>query len=202
MNTTSPSLRSTALLTDLPTIAFAIGQSTIGTLLAASSLRGICAVSFGTDETLLIRSLRTMFPRHQLVRDQVALAEATEQIRQMVDEPAEARTVDLQLDLGGTNFEKAVWSALQAIPVGETRTYKDIAQLVGGTPQEVGEACSANRIALLVPCHRIIRSDGSLAGFRWGVDRKKMLLQRERDAAPDPDSLFATAALSKGKAPF
>ena len=104
------------------------------------------------------------------------------------------------LDIGGTAFQKRVWKALREIPAGQTATYKELALKLGATTQEIGEACAANALAVVVPCHRVIRSDGRLAGYRWGVNRKRLLLQREQVMFPDPWSLFAMPALVKGHA--
>ena len=104
------------------------------------------------------------------------------------------------LDIGGTAFQKRVWKALREIPAGQTATYKELALKLGATTQEIGEACAANALAVVVPCHRVIRSDGRLAGYRWGVNRKGLLVQREQVMFPDPRSLFAMPALVKGHA--
>ena len=98
----------------------------------------------------------------------------------------------LPLDIRGTAFQKRVWNALEKIPAGETATYKELALKLGATAQEIGEACAANVHAVAIPCHRVVRSDGGIAGYRWGVNRKRLLLQREQEIFPDPQSLFAT----------
>ena len=108
----------------------------------------------------------------------------------------------LLLDIGGTAFQKRVWKALREIPAGQTATYNELALKLGATTQEIGEACAANALTVVVPCHRVIRSDGRLAGYRWGVNRKRLLLQREQEMFPDPQSLFAMPALMKGHAPL
>ena len=98
----------------------------------------------------------------------------------------------LALDIRGTAFQKRVWNALQQIPTGQTATYKELALKLGATAQEIGEACAANPLAVAIPCHRVVRSDGGIAGYRWGVNRKRLLLlQREQEMFPDPQSLFA-----------
>ena len=108
----------------------------------------------------------------------------------------------LPLHIRGTAFQKQVWKALREIRAGRTATYKELALKLGATPQEIGEACAANPLAVVIPCHRVIRSDGGLAGYRWGVNRKRLLLLREQEMFPDPQSLFAMPALMKGHSPF
>jgi AraC family transcriptional regulator of adaptative response/methylated-DNA-[protein]-cysteine methyltransferase len=108
----------------------------------------------------------------------------------------------LPLDIRGTAFQKRVWNALEEIPAGQTVTYKELALKLGATAQEIGEACAANAHAVAIPCHRVVRSDGGIAGYRWGVNRKRLLLQREQEMFPDPQSLFAKTALIRGQAPF
>lgn len=101
---------------------------------------------------------------------------------------------DLVIAPRGTDFQRRVWDALREIPVGSTATYKEIAAKVGvGTAQEIGEACAANTVAVLIPCHRVVRSDGGLAGYRWGIHRKRAILEKEQETAPAPDSLFFAA---------
>ena len=99
-------------------------------------------------------------------------------------------------------FQQRVWNALQEIPAGETVTYKELALKLGATAQEIGEACAANLHAVAIPCHRVVRWDGGIAGYRWGVSRKRLLLQREQEMFPDPQSLFAKSALMRGQAPL
>jgi AraC family transcriptional regulator, regulatory protein of adaptative response / methylated-DNA-[protein]-cysteine methyltransferase len=108
----------------------------------------------------------------------------------------------LPLDVRGTAFQKRVWNALEEIPAGQTVTYKELALKLGATAQEIGEACAANAHAVAIPCHRVVRSDGGIAGYRWGVNRKRLLLQREQEMFPDPQSLFAKTALIRGQASF
>ena len=173
-----------------PPIKFGIGESSLGKLIVGTTEYGICFIHFGENESSLVRALQVKFLRSIIVKDQAGMQKIVHHVVSLVDEPDSAKK-QFDLDLNGTPLEIATWTALQSIPVGKTRTYKEIGQLIQASPQEVGEACAGNNVALVVPCHRVIRSDGSLAGFRWGIERKKALLLREQAASPDPDSLFA-----------
>jgi len=108
-----------------------------------------------------------------------------------------ASKLDLPLDLRGTEFQRRVWQALREIPIGATATYKEIAAKIGSfaAAQDVGEACAVNALAVVVPCHRVVRADRSLAGYRWGIDRKRALLQKEQEAWPEPGTLFHALAM-------
>jgi AraC family transcriptional regulator, regulatory protein of adaptative response / methylated-DNA-[protein]-cysteine methyltransferase len=169
-------------------IRYTIGTSSVGEILLASSKLGICAVLLGDLPSGLVGELRRMFPQSSLQKDDEALRHSLRSVARLANEPGSL--VDLPIDLHGTPFQKKVWEALTDIPIGQTSTYKEIAAKTGGTAQEVGEACAANRIALIIPCHRVVRSDGTLAGYRWGMLRKRSLLQKEQEAFPEPHSLF------------
>lgn len=160
---------------DPQTITFAFGQSTLGHVLVAQSSKGICAVLIGSDRDRLAASLRQDFPEAQ-----PAAADARHAaLIALIEAPQKA--AHLELDIRGSEFEVKVWQALRAIPAGRTMSYSALAETIGmkGMAREVGEACAANRIAVAVPCHRILRKDGSISGYRWGVHRKRALLQRE-----------------------
>ena len=161
------------------TLRFGYGEGALGTIVVAESIRGIAALFIGNDRAKLLRDLKDAFPEAELVLDQTGLMQTIAKVSALVDAPH--RGTDLRLDLRGSPVEVAVWKALQAIPPGETRTYAAIAQNlpVTVTAQEVGAACAANRIALAVPCHRVVKSDGSIAGYRWGVQRKRRLINME-----------------------
>ena len=161
------------------TLRFGYGDTALGTIVLAESMRGIAALFIGDDRTGLLRDLKDAFPAAEFVLDQAGLAQTMAKATALVDAP-HIRT-DLTLDLRGTPLEKAVWDALQAIPAGETSTYGAIAQSLSikATAQDVGAACAANRIAVAVPCHRVVKSDGSIAGYRWGVRRKRRLINME-----------------------
>ena len=160
-------------------IAFAIVDSPLGRLLVAATMRGVCAVSLGDDDAYLESELIHDYPAAEIRRDDGALAGAVGVLLQHLEggEPH----IDLPLDVRATAFQWQVWQRLRAIPPGETRTYGEIAGDLGRptAARAVGRACASNPVSLIVPCHRAIGADGSLTGYRWGVGRKKALLQRE-----------------------
>jgi AraC family transcriptional regulator of adaptative response/methylated-DNA-[protein]-cysteine methyltransferase len=142
-------------------------------------MRGIAALFIGDDRLKLLRDLKDVFPEVEFVLDPTGLAQTIAKTTALVDAPHLG--TDLTLDLRGSPVEMAVWNALLAIPPGETRTYGAIAQdlPITATAQDVGAACAANRIAVAVPCHRVVKSDGSISGYRWGVQRKRRLINME-----------------------
>ena len=162
-------------------IAFATGTCSLGTILVAASDRGVSALLLGDDVPRLVRELRASFPEARPA-DRDALAPLLAEAAALVEDPA--RGFDAPLDARGTPFQMRVWQALRDIPAGATATYGEIARLVGAPAAaiEVGEACAANTIAVAIPCHRVVRKDGGLAGYRWGVARKRALLDREASA--------------------
>lgn len=161
------------------TFRFGYGETALGTIVVAEGPRGVVALFIGDDRTRLLRDLQDAFPEAELVLDQAGLTETVAKAVALADAPQLAS--DLMLDLRGTQVEQAVWKALRAIPAGETRTYGAIARSlpITATAQEVGAACAANRIAVVVPCHRVVKSDGSISGYRWGVQRKRRLINME-----------------------
>lgn len=161
------------------TLRYGYADAALGTILAARSTNGLVALFIGDDRGKLLCDLTEAFPAAALAPDQAGLGETLAKAAALVEAPHLG--TDLPLDLRGSPVELAVWNALRAIPAGETRTYGAIA---GGLPlaataQEVGAACAANRIAVAVPCHRVVKSDGSIAGYRWGVQRKRRLINME-----------------------
>jgi AraC family transcriptional regulator, regulatory protein of adaptative response / methylated-DNA-[protein]-cysteine methyltransferase len=161
------------------TLRFGYGGTALGTIVVAESMRGIVALFIGDDREKLLRDLKEAFPEAEFVLDQTALAQTIAKAIALVDAPQLG--IDLTLDLRGSPVEVAVWKALQAIPSGETRTYGAITRdlPIPATAQDVGAACAANRIAIAVPCHRVVKSDGSISGYRWGVQRKRRLINTE-----------------------
>jgi AraC family transcriptional regulator, regulatory protein of adaptative response / methylated-DNA-[protein]-cysteine methyltransferase len=155
------------------------GDTALGTIVVAKSAHGIAALFIGDDRAKLWRDLKDAFPDTELVLDQAGLEQTVAKAAALVDAPHRGR--DLPLDLRGSPVEVAVWKALQAVPPGETRTYGAIAKALpmAATAQDVGSACAANRIAVAVPCHRVVKADGSIAGYRWGVRRKRRLINME-----------------------
>lgn len=160
-------------------IRFAIGESSLGLVLVAQSPAGLCAVLLGDDSRALQHDLQQRFPGAALTESDTLDTFAGEVVR-FVEAPA--RGLDVPLDLRGTEFQRRVWQALREIPAGSTRSYADIAQRIGkpGSVRAVAQACAANALAVVVPCHRVVRRDGGLSGYRWGVERKRALLERER----------------------
>jgi AraC family transcriptional regulator of adaptative response/methylated-DNA-[protein]-cysteine methyltransferase len=160
------------------TIRYAFGDSSLGPLMAVLSERGLAFVGFDAS----VSELAARFPEAELVEDPAALEETIGKIAALVDHPDAVVTIDL--DLRGSDFECRVWNALREIPVGTTASYGDIAARLGAPRQarEVGEACAANKLAVVVPCHRVVKKDGSISGYRWGVRRKRKLLEREHSA--------------------
>jgi AraC family transcriptional regulator of adaptative response/methylated-DNA-[protein]-cysteine methyltransferase len=160
-------------------IRYATGQCWLGTILAASSDRGICAILLGDDAAALVRDLRDRFPSADLREDGEAAPAPLAAAIRLVEAPAQSIT--LPLDLRGTDFQHRVWQALRGIPAGATASYGEIARRLGEPrmAREVAEACAANPLAVAVPCHRVVRTGGGISGYRWGVRRKRALLQRE-----------------------
>ena len=161
------------------TLRFGYGDTTLGTIVVAESARGIAALFIGDDRARLLRDLQDAFPEAEFALDQTGMAQTVARAVALVDAPQLG--TDLKLDLRGSAAEVAVWKALQAIPAGETRSYGAIAQSlpITATAQDVGAACAANRIAVAVPCHRVVKSDGSISGYRWGMRRKRRLINME-----------------------
>jgi len=160
-------------------IRFAIGQCSLGAILVARSDRGVCAISLGDDPEALARDLQDRFAHATLVGGDTAFEQWVAQVVGFVEAPALG--LDLPLDVRGTAFQQRVWQALQEIPAGHTASYADIAARIGApkSTRAVAQACGANALAVAIPCHRVVRSDGVLTGYRWGVERKRALLARE-----------------------
>ncbi len=159
----------------------------VGLLLVAATGQGVCAVKLGDSRARLEELLREEFPAAALHRDDAGLAPATEAILQLID--GARPHLDLPLDVKATAFQRRVWDALRAIPFGETRSYGDVARGLGRprAARAVARACAANPVALLVPCHRVVQGDGREGGYRWGAERKRALLARERTPRITPD---------------
>lgn len=163
-------------------IRFAVGECALGAILVAASAKGIAAVLLGTDPDELICDLEERFPKAVLIGADPAFEQVVAKVVGLVQAPGLA--LDLPLDVRGTAFQHRVWQALRAIPPGTTATYSEIADAIGlpKAVRAVAAACAANKIAIAIPCHRVVRSDGSLSGYRWGVERKKDLIEREAQA--------------------
>jgi AraC family transcriptional regulator of adaptative response/methylated-DNA-[protein]-cysteine methyltransferase len=161
-------------------ILFSTGESVLGTVLVARTERGICAILLGEDPRALERDLRRRFPHDELCDAGARIEPLVSEVTRFLAAPH--ANLELPLDLRGSDLEQRVWNALREVAPGTTATYSDIALRLGvpATAKEVGEACAANPLAVAVPCHRVLRKDGSLGGYRWGVRRKRALLERER----------------------
>lgn len=161
-------------------ISYTIAASPLGRLLVAVTERGVCAVRMADNDAELEKSLADEFPHAQINRDDSALRESVQKILNHL-EKNEPR-LDLPLDIKATAFQRQVWEQLRAIPYGETVSYSDVAKALGkpGAVRAVGRACATNPVALVIPCHRVVREDKTLGGYRWGLDRKQKLLEHER----------------------
>jgi AraC family transcriptional regulator of adaptative response/methylated-DNA-[protein]-cysteine methyltransferase len=161
-------------------IAFDVVASPLGLLLVAATERGLCSVRFDDDEAALTASLAAEFPTARIERDAAAARPWVAQVLGHLD--GREGAVDGPLDAAGTDFQRLVWETLRAIPAGETRTYGEVARAIGRptAARAVARACAENPVALIVPCHRVVRGDGGLGGYRWGLERKRALLDRER----------------------
>jgi AraC family transcriptional regulator of adaptative response/methylated-DNA-[protein]-cysteine methyltransferase len=160
-------------------IRFAVGECSLGSILVATSERGVCAILLGDDPDALARDLQDRFPRADLIGADKAFEEVVAKVVGFVETPGLG--LDLPLDVRGTAFQQRVWQALGKIPAGSTASYTEVARRIG-SPQSVravASACAANTIAVAIPCHRVVRTDGSLSGYRWGVERKRALIEKE-----------------------
>lgn len=163
-------------------IRFAIGECSLGSILVAQSERGVCAIFMGDDPDELSRDLQDRFPHANFIGDDAEFEQLVANVVGFVEAPGLG--LNLPLDVRGTAFQHRVWQALRKIPVGETVSYTDIAKRLGSprSVRAVAQACSANVLAVAIPCHRVVRRDGALSGYRWGVERKRALLEREENA--------------------
>ncbi|MBV8210808.1 MAG: bifunctional DNA-binding transcriptional regulator/O6-methylguanine-DNA methyltransferase Ada [Burkholderiaceae bacterium] len=163
-------------------IRFAVGQCSLGAILVACSERGICSIMMDDDPQVLVRELQKRFPKARLVGGDGDFEQWVARVVGLVEQPRLG--LNLPLDVQGTAFQRRVWQALRRIPAGRTVSYAEIARRIG-SPQSVravARAIASNRLAVAIPCHRVVRSDGSLSGYRWGVERKRALLERETRA--------------------
>lgn len=160
-------------------IHFAVGECSLGSILVARSAKGVCAIYLGDDPNALAHILEDQFPAANLLAGDREFEQLVAQVVGFVESPGLG--IDLPLDIRGTAFQQRVWDVLRQIPAGQTLSYAEVAERLGSprAVRAVAGACAANRLAVVIPCHRVVRSDGSLSGYRWGVERKKMLLERE-----------------------
>jgi AraC family transcriptional regulator, regulatory protein of adaptative response / methylated-DNA-[protein]-cysteine methyltransferase len=165
------------------TIRFAVGECSLGSVLVASTDKGVCAILLGDDPDALVKDLQDRFQRADLKGGDVDFENTVARVVGLIDAPGQP--FELPLDISGTAFQQRVWQTLRAIPPGQTASYSNIAAAIGAPAavRAVAQACGANALAVAIPCHRVVRSDGSLSGYRWGVERKRILLAREKGAA-------------------
>lgn len=171
------------------TIRFAVGECALGSLLVATTAQGVCCVQLGDDAQLLVHALQDRFPRAELVGGDAGFERTLAAVAALVEHPAQG--LALPLDVQGTAFQQRVWQALQAIPAGDTVSYAELARRIGqpSAARAVAGACAANPVAVAIPCHRVVRNDGGISGYRWGVERKRALLLREAaQAGRDPQA--------------
>ena len=168
---------------DGTTIRFAASECSLGSVLVGSTGKGVCAIFLGDEADALAQELQHRFPKARLVGGDADFERIVSQVIGLVEAPQIG--LDLPLDVQGTAFQQRVWQALRDIPPGRTASYTDIAGRIGmpKAVRAVAQACGANPLAVAIPCHRVVRRDGQLSGYRWGVERKRSLLQRERAAS-------------------
>jgi AraC family transcriptional regulator of adaptative response/methylated-DNA-[protein]-cysteine methyltransferase len=162
------------------TIRFAVGECSLGSILVAASQRGICSIALGDDPAALVEEFQDQFPKAELIGGDEEFEQWVAQAIAFVEQPALG--LRLPLEVRGTAFQHRVWMKLREIPYGQTRSYTQIAQALSEpkAARAVARACAANPIAVAIPCHRVVRTDGSLSGYRWGIERKARLLEAER----------------------
>jgi AraC family transcriptional regulator of adaptative response/methylated-DNA-[protein]-cysteine methyltransferase len=160
-------------------IRVGFGEFSLGAVLVAASAKGVVAILMGNDRDALGRELADAFPRARLVSEGAGLEETVARVVAFLDAPRMG--LDLPLDIRGSALERAVWQALREVPAGRTVTYGEIAKALPlpATAQDVGAACAANVLAVAIPCHRVVKADGSISGYRWGVRRKRRLINLE-----------------------
>ncbi|MCP1673007.1 O-6-methylguanine DNA methyltransferase [Natronocella acetinitrilica] len=164
-----------------PPIRYAFGATAMGHVLVAATQRGVCAIALGDDSKALVAELQDRFPAATLIHDEPGVADLYGRVTAWMETPG--ALVDFPLDIRGTPFQRSVWDALCRIPTGQTVSYSELAERVGQprAVRAVAGACGANALAVVIPCHRVVRKDGGLSGYRWGVQRKRLLLSREQE---------------------
>jgi AraC family transcriptional regulator, regulatory protein of adaptative response / methylated-DNA-[protein]-cysteine methyltransferase len=160
-------------------LSYATGECALGRVLVARSVNGVCAILIGADHDELEADLSARFPRATLVANEAVVHDDLAKVIRFVDKPAEG--LHLTLDMRGTPLQRRVWEKLRTISVGRTVTYTELARWISplASARVIAGACAANPIALAIPCHRVVRTDGDLAGYRWGIERKRELIRRE-----------------------
>jgi AraC family transcriptional regulator of adaptative response/methylated-DNA-[protein]-cysteine methyltransferase len=170
-------------------IRYAWGASSLGDFIAAVSDEGLLVFEFGDQKAAMLAALESRFPDANVVNNRGGLSDTVGRLKRLVDHPEQ--DAGIALDIRGSDYQKQVWTLLREIPSGETTNYGALASRLGTRDaRDVTEAIGSNTIALLVPCHRVIKKDGSISGYRWGVRRKRILLEREQQARPQQESLL------------
>ena len=169
-------------LAPIDTISYTVSKCALGDILVACSARGICAISMGDDGTYLEVDLAAAFPKSVLVANRITVEEDLAKVLHFLQRPADG--LHLRLDMRGAASQRRVWEKLRAISVGRTLTYMELAHWISplASPRAMASACAANRIALAIPCHRVVGSGGDLCGYRWGLERKRLLIEMETAA--------------------
>jgi AraC family transcriptional regulator of adaptative response/methylated-DNA-[protein]-cysteine methyltransferase len=169
---------------DISDLIYATATSKLGELLVAATTRGVCAVILGDSRDGVVTELNRLHPKRQCRRSSSELENLLEQIIAILNGTDEWRPFACELDIRGTCFQKKVWDELQRIPRGEVRSYRDVAKAIGAplAVRAVAQACASNPVCLVIPCHRVVRSDGALSGYRWGIARKEAILRQENAA--------------------
>jgi len=162
-------------------IEYSIADASVGRVLVATTDRGVCAVELGASDAEVERALRADFPNARLERSEAGHPAWVRGVLDRIEHPHRTPSTDVPLDISGTAFQQRVWQALRDIPAGERKSYREVAQAIGNprAVRAVARACATNRLAVIVPCHRVVREDGSVAGYKWGVNRKRRLLEDE-----------------------
>jgi AraC family transcriptional regulator, regulatory protein of adaptative response / methylated-DNA-[protein]-cysteine methyltransferase len=160
-------------------LSYATGECALRHVLVARSNNGVCAILMGSDRAELEADLTARFPQATLIADEAAIRDDLAKVIRFLDKPAEG--LDLSLDMRGTPFQRRVWERVRSIPVGRTATYTELARWISplASPRAVASACAANPIALAIPCHRVLGSNGDLTCYRWGIERKRELIRKE-----------------------
>jgi methylated-DNA-[protein]-cysteine S-methyltransferase/AraC family transcriptional regulator of adaptative response/methylated-DNA-[protein]-cysteine methyltransferase len=179
MNLMITETRARSIPKPIDILFFATADTVLGKVLVARSARGVCAILIGDSAEGLEADLAGRFPEAMPVASEAMIEDDLAKVRSYIENPAAG--LDLALDMRGTPFQRRVWEKLRTIPVGRTVTYRELARWISplANPRAVGSACAANPIALAIPCHRAVRSDGTLAGYRWGIERKRALIEKE-----------------------
>jgi AraC family transcriptional regulator, regulatory protein of adaptative response / methylated-DNA-[protein]-cysteine methyltransferase len=182
MNLMTPEANAEAANAAADVLFYTTGECVLGKVLVARSTKGVCAILLGDDPQALVSDLALRFPKATLIASEAMVSDDLAKVARFAANPSEG--LDLALDMRGTPLQRRIWETIRAIPAGETKSYMQVGRTINSAyPQVaarvVANACAANSLALVIPCHRVVRSDGKLAGYRWGLDRKRELIKKE-----------------------